>query len=68
MDGKKKALVFGIVAPPEALIEDAKADEDEGDGEVLVGALPHLPRYKEEHSLWKLFQTGLKPPIPGRLR
>ena len=66
MEGKPKKLVFGIVVPPDE--SGADVDWDEVDPEALVAALPHLPRYKDKPSLWKIFQAGLKPPIPGRLR
>lgn len=67
MDRRPKKLVFGIVAPPEQS-GACEVDWDEVDAEALVAALPHLPRYKDKPSVWKIFQAGLKPPIPGRLR
>ena len=66
MEGRKKELVFGIVAPPDE--ERGREFDAPADPAVLEAALPHLPRYKDETSIWKIFQTGLKPPIPGRLR
>lgn len=67
MEDKPKALVFGIVAPPKENY-GANASVYSDESESLATALPHLPRYKEETSIWKIFQAGIKPPIPGKLR
>ena len=63
MERKAKALVFGIFAPA----DDTDIREEE-EPALAMASLPHLPRHKEEASIWKLFQTGIKPPIPGKLK